>query len=234
MIFGSEDLGVAVRKARGELRFTPSEAAYLATASLCALDRRRTPDAALKLAAATGGVRVSLSAVNKAIEERIIRVERRATRPYRIPRRLLSADAVCYLALAESVSLALPKDVKRRIRIWLMEAWRSADKTGDFMVDDVVAVRAAPIVEAARRVTAHYGAAREDYIVADPAVMGGAPVIKGTRIPAHSVLARIGDGDALSDIAKENPDIAPAAFAAALAFAAANPRRGRPAKHSDA
>jgi uncharacterized protein (DUF433 family) len=102
------------------------------------------------------------------------------------------------------------------------------------MVDNVVTVRASSIVEAARGVTERYGAAREDYIVADPAIMGGAPVIKGTRIPAHSVLARLEDGDALSDIVAENPDIAPAAFTAALAFAAANPRRGRPAKHPDA
>ena len=40
------------------------------------------------------------------------------------------------------------------------------------------------------------------YIVSDPKIMGGAPVIKGTRIPIEVVLHRLKEGNSIEAIQK--------------------------------
>jgi uncharacterized protein (DUF433 family) len=41
-----------------------------------------------------------------------------------------------------------------------------------------------------------------NYIVSDPSIMGGAPVIKGTRIPIEVVLYRLKEGNSIEAIHK--------------------------------
>ncbi|MHC8508591.1 MAG: DUF433 domain-containing protein [Rhodospirillales bacterium] len=74
-----------------------------------------------------------------------------------------------------------------------------------------------------------YVDSRSAYITSDPEIMGGAPVIKGTRIPVHTVMARLEGGDAVDELVSEYVDIPKEAFTAALSYAKANPRSGRPA-----
>ena len=47
-----------------------------------------------------------------------------------------------------------------------------------------------------------------EIIQTNPKILGGQPVIKGTRIPVARVLALIGMGYTLIDLKKELPDLA--------------------------
>jgi uncharacterized protein (DUF433 family) len=66
-------------------------------------------------------------------------------------------------------------------------------------------------------------AERDPFIVSDPAIQGGTPVIRGTRMTVYSVLGRIEHGDTIADILADNPDITHDAVEAAVAYARAYP-----------
>ncbi len=57
-------------------------------------------------------------------------------------------------------------------------------------------------------------------ITVDPAVMGGAPCIRGLRIPVATVVAMVADGMTTAEIVEDLPDLAPDDVAEALRFAA--------------
>ena len=59
-----------------------------------------------------------------------------------------------------------------------------------------------------------------DYIVRDPSVCGGVPVITGTRVPLRTVLASLAEGCAIADILEEFPTLTEEAVRAVIAFAA--------------
>lgn len=65
-------------------------------------------------------------------------------------------------------------------------------------------------------------------IVSDPDVMGGLPVVKGTRIPARTLHARVIGGDTIESILDDYPYLDAETIEAAVMFAKANPERGRP------
>lgn len=75
-----------------------------------------------------------------------------------------------------------------------------------------------------------YVAAKGEYLESREDVLGGEPVIKGTRITCRSVLGRIKGGDTIDDLRSDYDDIPRAAFEAAITYARAHPPRGRPAK----
>lgn len=58
-------------------------------------------------------------------------------------------------------------------------------------------------------------------IVADPAVLVGKPVIKGTRIAVELILERLADGWSNDDLLAAYPSLTAADIAAVFAFAAA-------------
>jgi uncharacterized protein (DUF433 family) len=60
----------------------------------------------------------------------------------------------------------------------------------------------------------------KDYIAADPEVLAGKPVIKGTRISVELILNRFADGWSRDDLLKAYPRVSPDAVQAAFAFAA--------------
>jgi uncharacterized protein (DUF433 family) len=43
----------------------------------------------------------------------------------------------------------------------------------------------------------------EDRIGIDPKIMGGRPVIKGTRVPIHTILASLAGGDAIATVSEQ-------------------------------
>ena len=45
------------------------------------------------------------------------------------------------------------------------------------------------------------------HIVADPSVMSGKPVIRGTRISVESILEKVAAGESVDQIASEHPYI---------------------------
>ena len=65
-------------------------------------------------------------------------------------------------------------------------------------------------------------------IATDKGVLGGAPCFKGTRIPIHDIADMIANGDSASAIRRAYPVLTDARIAAAVLYAQAYPRRGRP------
>jgi uncharacterized protein (DUF433 family) len=63
------------------------------------------------------------------------------------------------------------------------------------------------------------------FIVSDPDVMHGRPMIRGTRLLAEGVRRRIDAGDSFEMFERERPDVAPEAFRAAYAYATARQRQ---------
>jgi len=59
-----------------------------------------------------------------------------------------------------------------------------------------------------------------DRVVVDPRVMGGKPVIKGTRIPVYFILELLSNGWSIDDILREYPHLTRDDVLAALKYAA--------------
>lgn len=55
-------------------------------------------------------------------------------------------------------------------------------------------------------------------IVVDPRVMGGAPTVRGLRIPVETVVAMAADGMTPDEICADLPDLTAEDVAAALAY----------------
>lgn len=58
-----------------------------------------------------------------------------------------------------------------------------------------------------------------EYIVSNPNIMMGKPVIKGTRITVELILEKLGSGETIPQILEAYPHISKEAIHAALAFA---------------
>ncbi len=67
-----------------------------------------------------------------------------------------------------------------------------------------------------------------DLIVRDPAVCGGEPVFRGTRVTLRTVLASLADGDSVEQIVRSFPTLAAPQVYAAIAFAAASAQEDLP------
>lgn len=70
-------------------------------------------------------------------------------------------------------------------------------------------------------------AARGCVLVSDE-VLGGVPVIRGTRIPVHDIAALVAAGVPDADILEDYPSLKPEMVELAVLYAEANPPRGRP------
>ena len=60
---------------------------------------------------------------------------------------------------------------------------------------------------------------RAKKIISDPAILGGKPILLGTRLSVEFVLELIGSGMTFDDITEEYPTLSAADIAAALNFA---------------
>ncbi len=58
------------------------------------------------------------------------------------------------------------------------------------------------------------------YIISDPQIMMGKPIIAGTRITVELILEKLSAGEAFEQILDEHPEITRKAINAALSFAA--------------
>ena len=61
-----------------------------------------------------------------------------------------------------------------------------------------------------------------DYIVRDPRVCGGEPVIKDTRVMVRTILASLAEGASAQEILHDFPSLTENSVRAALGFAAAS------------
>jgi len=70
----------------------------------------------------------------------------------------------------------------------------------------------------------------DDRIVRDPAILGGEPVFRGTRVPLRVVLASLADGTSVEEILAAFPTLSADDVRAAIAFAAASAEEDLPAR----
>ena len=66
------------------------------------------------------------------------------------------------------------------------------------------------------------------YIVKDPKMCGGQPVMKGTRVPLRTVLASLAQGSTVEELLREFPTLTEELVRAAIAFAAASAQEDIP------
>ena len=66
------------------------------------------------------------------------------------------------------------------------------------------------------------------YIVRDPKICGGEPVIKGTRVTIRTVLASLAEGAGMPEILKDFPTLKEGDVRAVIAFAAASAEEDLP------
>lgn len=67
--------------------------------------------------------------------------------------------------------------------------------------------------------------APDRFITSHPDILGGTPVIKGTRISVYAVFGRLRGGDTLQDLIDDYPKVPSEAFQAAELYAKSNPEQ---------
>lgn len=182
--------------------------------------RRQRPLLSRREAAELVGV--PLNAVNKAIEQKAIRPVK-SRRNVGIP-----LDEMAPLVVISHVGVPLPPEAKRRIRDWLVAVDAREDEPRELRLSKALIVRWSDEFAAILRAAHEYAGRRAEFLETDPEVKGGEVVVRGTRLTARAVLARLTGGDSLGDLAADYPDIDPDAFPVAALYARTHPRRGRP------
>ncbi len=193
----------------------------------------QTPDLTLRETAALSGVAATV--VEKAVQSGII-VPLAA--PALFPgasTRYLPARAVVYFGALNAADLAdLPR--RHKYAIWSHIAGMEPLRLGPIEFAPGATLDLTP-ARSRLGIANGYCEARDRFIKSDPEVLGGTPVIEGTRIPVYAVLGRLRHGDTLEDLLEDYPSVPRHAFQAAEIYAANNPLRGRPSgrpwRHAD-
>jgi len=175
-------------------------------------------------ARASAVANLTLPAVHKLIERRLIRPRR--FRTGRSIQRMLSREQVLYLRLeAEGVRL-LPIAARRAIAKEI-ESSPGIDavvlKEGSALVIQVKSVRLELDQALKRRESAG------NMIVSDPEIMRGTPVYRGTRIPVELIADMLNQGAKPEEILDGYPALDLEKVELAPLYMQAFPRRGRPA-----
>ena len=93
--------------------------------------------------------------------------------------------------------------------------------------DEFLTIDLNPFVKRAHERMDRLTAAR-DLVIFDPEILGGAPVVRGTRIPVHDVAASIAAGLSTERILAAYPSLDANKLELAALYAEATPARGRP------
>ena len=185
----------------------------------------------LKLTEAAVVAHVGLREVNRAIDERIL------------PEWFVSTDdgrrvaaTACPLIsfyfnsakrLTSEERLSAIKEAGSRLHRFRAHAFASLIEEDWTVRDDFLTIDFAPFLRRANVRMERLEAAR-DMVVSDPDVLGGAPVLRGTRVPVHDVAASVAAGLPIDRILAAYPSLDADKIELATIFAEANPARGRP------
>jgi uncharacterized protein (DUF433 family) len=191
----------------------------------------------LKTAEAAFVAGVEVQEVNRALDDRIL-----PTGLFRLGARELSPMACVFLAVYFGTAAMLTAQSRRMVlkgveallptitmdmsRDLLSKEWAMLLEEECVRVD-TVSVDLRPYVE---YTVSHYAQLVDlrDWVTAEPAIMGGAPVIKGTRIPVHDVAASLKAGHRIDEILAAYPRLCEDDVHRAALYAKTNPLRGRP------
>lgn len=172
-----------------------------------------------EISAVTGA---SVRAVYKAMGERLpVGFSVRRDRQHHLTR----WGAVCFV-----IDREMPKDVpvavRRQLYATILERQSSASARHDSgILSYVVDVKAV-----ADRVDGDLARYRDamGLIVEDESIQGGAATFRGTRILVHQIADLLAQGVGEAELREDYPRLTQAMMAAALVYARAHPRRGRP------
>lgn len=173
---------------------------------------------AAEASAVTG---LSLKAINKAIDLQTVPSTAKAKNGFR--KRYLSEGALVCLKLEAKGLGELPLSFRKRVFTLVLNHPELAT------VRPVEAVQI-DVQQARREVRESIDELKqaEQIVTIDAAVMGGMPVIAGTRIPVSALSDMVTQGATLQEIVEGYPSLSTEQIRLARVYASAHPRRGRP------
>jgi len=118
--------------------------------------------------------------------------------------------------------------MKRRLAAKLATLGSADLRATRFELEPAVEMDIGRLVGDAMERAEKYGVARDKLIVEDDDILGGTPVIRGTRMSVYSVLGRIRDGETVAEILSDYPELTREAVEAAVIYARSHPLVGRP------
>lgn len=162
---------------------------------------------------------ITETTVKKAVDQRVVPTRRRGSQS------CIEVEDVPVLAMLGLLGkMRLSPSDKRSVRKWL----RSSDPPAELELAPALVVRRVDEIEQARLRAERYAELRDRWIVRDPAIKNGEPVIRGSRVSVHTMADRVAAGDSDQILDEDFPHIPAEAREIAVQFALANPRRGRP------
>ncbi len=168
---------------------------------------------------------LSVSLLDKAIEQKIVTVYRRGNQSF------LRSDDLAVVMLLQSTTLPLPITVKRQIKRWVHDTkpYRATERA-ELPICDALIIRWLPAASDTINAAETYAKLRDQWIESDPQIKGGEPMIRGTRIGVRGVAQRMNEGERVETLVEDYPQIPAEAFRVAHTYANARPRRGRPVR----
>lgn len=173
---------------------------------------------------------VGVREVNRAVDEGILKGDFTS----KDGRRFLPADCMAmtfYFGSAKRLTpeerlFAIASAGPRLVR--LNEASFSTFPQEDWIVrDEFLTIDLGPFLQAAAERLQRLAEARK-LVTLSPEILGGVPVISGTRIPVHDIAASRIAGYSLEAILAAYPTLTAEQVELAILYAKANPLRGRP------
>lgn len=163
---------------------------------------------------------VSVSAVNKALEQRIAKPRRSRGRT------LLAVEEAAALALISQIPVRLSVKLKRELRDWIVD--RSPQPAEELELSPALRVAMTDYASDVAARAAEYARLRDEYVEVDARKLGGTPVIRGTRMPVRTLAELVESGESREVLREDYPHIPEEAYDVAVIWARGNPRRGRP------
>jgi uncharacterized protein (DUF433 family) len=165
----------------------------------------------------------TITAVNRCIDRRVMVGVKQGGHERRLP-----PYAASFMALKRELdSVGVSQQASRQLCRALSRLSDDELPSTEIALSGAVRVNTAAVADVSER-TRQYLASRNRWIVSDPQIKGGVPVIRGTRIAVYSVQQRLDGGESIDDLVTAIPEIPREAFEAAALFALTHPRRGRP------
>lgn len=173
---------------------------------------------------------VSPKLIEKSVESGILRAEKVLDILTRRTTRRLPLAAVPYLSAINDEWLRdLP--IARKRRFWMLlsrHRLAAGARLVELHLNEKITLDMEGLAGNRTRDALTYRMARDEHLFSDPEILGGTPVIRGTRLTVYAILGRLEGGDTLADLSEDYPGIHETAFAAAETYARTHPLRGRP------
>lgn len=163
---------------------------------------------------------VSVSTVNKALEQRIAKPRRSRGRT------LLAVEEAAALALISQIPVRLSVKLKRELRDWIVN--RSPQPAEELELSPALRIAMTDYASEVAERAAEYARLRDKYVEVDARKLGGTPVVRGTRMPVRTLAQLVESGEIRKVLREDYPHIPEEAYDVAVTWARGNPRRGRP------